>query len=30
MIELVKDPEVQKILVKKIVEMGLAEQLFKR
>ena len=30
MTELVKDPEVQKILVKKIVEMGLAEQLFKR
>lgn len=30
MTELVKDPEIQRALVKKIVEMGLAEQLFKK
>ncbi len=30
MSELTKDPEVQKILVKKVIELGLAEQLFKK
>jgi integrase len=30
MTELTKDPEVQKILVKKVIELGLAEQLFKK